>query len=107
MAELDDDAAAARVDVAAEDGTPVLTFSGDLDLSGAQRIRGVIEDAVVTAQGHIVFEMSGLAYMDSSGIALLLTAAQRVSTVEVRNPSPIVRRVIELTGLEQALQVPP
>jgi len=37
--------------------------------------------------------------MDSSGIAVLLTVARSVPTVELRNVPPIMRRVIEMTGL--------
>jgi anti-anti-sigma factor len=43
--------------------------------------------------------------MDSSGIALLLSVARRVPDVQLHSPSPIVRRLIELTGLEQTLRI--
>ncbi len=45
--------------------------------------------------------------MDSSGLALLASVAQRVPEVELRDPSPIVRRLIELTGLVGILNVTP
>ena len=41
--------------------------------------------------------------MDSSGLALLLGVAVQVDSVLVRNPSAAVRRVIEVSGLTEAL----
>ena len=52
-----------------------------------------------------MFELSGLTFMDSSGIGLLLTIAAQVDEVEVRNPSVTVRRVIELSGLASTLRM--
>jgi anti-anti-sigma regulatory factor len=43
--------------------------------------------------------------MDSSGIAILLRAAARVDSIEVRNPSSTVRRIIECTGLTEVLHL--
>ena len=45
--------------------------------------------------------------MDSSGLALLASVARKVPEVELRDPSPIVRRLIELTGLAEILNVSP
>jgi anti-anti-sigma regulatory factor len=42
--------------------------------------------------------------MDSSGVALLVSAA-RTRQVELRHPNPIVRRLIELAGLTELLLV--
>jgi anti-anti-sigma regulatory factor len=44
--------------------------------------------------------------MDSSGISIFLAVAERVP-VEIRNPSPIVRQLIEMTGLTQTLHLTP
>jgi hypothetical protein len=45
--------------------------------------------------------------MDSSGITVLLQIAARVPYVEVRNPSRVVRRIIETTGIEGVLHLAP
>jgi anti-anti-sigma factor len=45
--------------------------------------------------------------MDSAGIAVLVRAAGEVGAVQIRNPSPIVRRVIEVTGLTGVLRIGP
>lgn len=51
--------------------------------------------------------MSGVEFMDSSGIALLASAVRKVKEVELRNPTLIVRRLVELTGLAEILRITP
>ena len=51
--------------------------------------------------------MAGLRFMDSAGISVLLGAARDVPGVRLLDPTPPVRRVIELTGLTEVLEVQP
>lgn len=108
MATLDSgDQASVAIKTWAEDGTPVVSLSGELDLTNAEQVRSVIEDTLAGEPARLVFDMSGVEFMDSSGIALLATAARKVQDVELRNPAPIVRRLIELTGLAEILRTTP
>jgi anti-anti-sigma factor len=43
--------------------------------------------------------------MDSAGIAVLIRAAANVNAIHLRDPSPIVRRLIEVTGLSGVLPI--
>ncbi|MGH9120727.1 MAG: STAS domain-containing protein [Acidimicrobiales bacterium] len=45
--------------------------------------------------------------MDSSGLALLLSVANQGVRVQLRDPSPAVRQVVELTGLADMLVIEP
>jgi anti-anti-sigma factor len=45
--------------------------------------------------------------MDSAGIAVLVGVAAKVNAVQLRQPSPAVRRVVELTGLSGVLPIEP
>jgi len=60
-----------------EGDTPVVSLSGELDLSNTERVRSQVDDALAGGSDRLVFELSGLEFMDSSGIALLAAAAQR------------------------------
>jgi anti-sigma B factor antagonist len=86
-------------------GEPVLKVSGELDLSNVGSIRTAIEATVGRAVDRIVFDLSELRFMDSSGLAMLLAVAERVRTLELRRPPETVRRVIELTGLASAFVI--
>lgn len=106
MADLDPDGQAVTVaSVREEDGTPVVWLSGELDLTSAGQFSTAIDAALGRDPDRLIVDASGLTFMDSSGIVLLITAAQRVRELQVRDPSPIVRRLIELTGLTKVLRI--
>jgi|HubBroStandDraft_4_1064222.scaffolds.fasta_scaffold146768_2 anti-anti-sigma factor len=108
MAELDPpDEAYCAAEVSREDGTAVIRLSGELDMVSVENVRPVIEGALAGQSERLVFEVSGLEFMDSSGIALLISMTRKVTAVEVRNPTAIVRRIIELTGLTDILLMVP
>jgi anti-anti-sigma factor len=86
------------------DGVQVVSLYGQLDLANAQRVREVL----VTAAGStLVVDLSGLHFMDSSGIAALLGARNEITGAgrefELRGAQGIVRRVLEVTGLSHLL----
>jgi anti-anti-sigma factor len=108
MAELEPtDEVYCTVELATEDGTSVILLSGELDMVSVDRIRPVIEEVLGAGSERLVFDVSGLEFMDSSGIALLVSATRRAQQVQLRHPTPIVRRLIELTGLTELLLMVP
>ena len=109
MAEVDDDRAAealieTRVDPT---GAPVVMVSGELDISNAATLEATVESVTATRPERLIFDLSRLRFMDSAGIAVLVGATSKADSVHVRDPNPIVRRVIELTGLERVLPIEP
>ena len=109
MAELIGQADGASLEVSESvesDGTIVLKLSGELDLSTVAALHPAMQDAIERKPGALVFDLAELTFMDSSGIAALLSAVGAVDAVQVRNPSRIVRRIIELSGLAQTLGLP-
>jgi anti-anti-sigma factor len=107
MAELEEERGAdvvidTHVDQA---GATVVTLSGELDSSNAAALEAALEPITATGVAQLVFDLSALRFMDSAGIAVLLGAAAKVEAVHLRDPTPIVRRVIELTGLTNVLRI--
>jgi len=86
---------------------PVIRLSGELDMVSVERVRSVVEGALTAEDDRLAFDVSELQFMDSSGIALLVSAARTARQVELRHPTPIVRRLIELTGLTELLLMVP
>lgn len=95
----------ARIETSDEGGTPVLRLSGELDLASVDAIRVILDEEVEVGSLLVVFDMSQLEFMDSSGIALLLMVARRVERVELRQPCSIVRQIVEMMGLTGILQI--
>jgi anti-sigma B factor antagonist len=93
-----------RIDSA---GVPIVTVSGELDASNAALLEDAIAPTVAKQPELLVFDLSLLRFMDSAGIAVLVGVAAKVNSVQLRNPSGVVRRVIELTGLSGVLRIEP
>jgi anti-anti-sigma factor len=95
-----------RIEVVSDpDGTPVVKLGGEVDISNANELGAELERIVGTGTRRLVIDMAALQFMDSSGIAMLLHAAARVDSISVREPSAVMRRIIEATGLETTLPI--
>ena len=106
MAELDDDpdgevVIATEVDAA---GDPIVVLSGEVDMSNASTLSAAVATITATPPPRLTFDLTGVRFIDSAGLAVMVTAAAR-TTVSVRNPSAIVRSVIETTGLSTVLHM--
>jgi anti-anti-sigma factor len=86
-----------RFDVASEDDESalVLRLTGELDLVSEP----AFSNALAQADGRPVrIELENLAFMDSTGLRALLTAARQVPGLQLRGPlQPPVQRLLELT----------
>jgi anti-anti-sigma factor len=89
------------------DGTLVLRLLGELDLSNIDRLRPEIDVVIGGGPPALVIDLAGVTFMDSSGIALLIDTSQRIASSSVRNPSTVIRRIIEATGLSDVLRLEP
>jgi anti-sigma B factor antagonist len=100
VAESNEGGAAAKVTSEVDPaGQPIVTISGELDLASVEAVRTAIEPLLAESPKIVTFDLEGLSFMDSSGIALLVQVSNRVGNVKLLNASSIVRRVLEATGL--------
>ena len=82
----------------------LLELSGELDHHGAQAALRELEEALDAALPRkLVLDLSGLTFMDSSGIAVVLRAKRRMEalagTLVVVNIPRQASRVLETAGL--------
>ena len=99
----DDSSTFVSCNVKVEGDVVTIVVSGELDLSNVVAVREVVKDACGEARPSLVFDLSELQFMDSSGLGLLIDIAQGSEKIEVWRPSPAVRRLIEISGLEAIL----
>lgn len=99
----DTEAAPLSCDVEVLDGVATITVAGELDLSNVEELRTQVDAVLASSPRSAVFDLSGLEFVDSSGLGLLIDAAQRAGQVTVRRPSRPVRRLIEISGLTEIL----
>ncbi len=83
--------------------SPVIHLCGELDLSNVGEVQTTIDAVVGRGPERIVLDVQKLTFMDSSGIALLISVAERVPRIELQGPAPAIRRLLEITGLAGTL----
>lgn len=82
-----------------------LCLRGELDLSNACTAELKLEEALGSKR-PVLIDLSKLEFLDSTGIALLITTLGRPDASRVRflaSETAGVRRVLSLTGLEERL----
>jgi anti-anti-sigma factor len=92
-----------------EGAAAVFYFSGELDIAAAPEAVEVLVAAI--REGDVVLDASGLTFLDSSGISAIVQAYRaanegvgRGRSVVIRNPSPRVRRILEITALDSLIE---
>lgn len=89
------------------DGTPMVTLGGELDMSNAEGLEAAVAPVIASSPERLIVDVRNLEFADSSAITLLLRWANLIPTVELRQPSELLRRVIARMGLSERLQVRP
>jgi anti-anti-sigma factor len=105
MASLGDDGGGRlEISTAVEpQGVAVITLVGDVDISNATRVSDTVTAIAEGRPQRLVFDLADLTFIDSAGISVLVAATSALEDVRLREPSAIVSRVIELTGLGEVL----
>jgi anti-anti-sigma factor len=90
-------------------GGLVLEAVGDLDHTNAQRLRHAAQEAEIPPGGLLVVDLSRLEFCDSSGITALIAVRNRAEAaggaLVLVVVSAALRRLLNLTGLDQVLDV--
>lgn len=89
--------------------TLIVKIQGELDHHTAEEIRNQIDYELDNNRvKNILFDFSGLSFMDSSGIGVLMgrykKASQRNGQVGLYHINPQVRRIFEISGLLRILK---
>jgi anti-anti-sigma factor len=86
-------------------GAVVVTLTGELDMSAIDELEARVTPALADRPTRLIVDVGQLKFADSSAIALWVRWSSAVSEFELRNPSPLLRRVITAMGLAQKLAV--
>jgi anti-anti-sigma factor len=88
-------------------GVFVVSPTGEADDTSADLLGAAARDATAAGPRCLVVDLAGLTFCGSTGLAVLLDAAQDAEAGDlylgVVGGAPIVRRVLEITGLGPAL----
>jgi anti-sigma B factor antagonist len=87
---------------------PTFVVSGDIDIASCGQLADAVTADVGALNGaKVVFDLTEVSFIDSSGLAVLIDTVNQGHHVTVRGASPVLRRVIEATGLTEVLEVEP
>ena len=85
----------------------IAVVEGEIDLSNAPGLQGELTAAVPNSARGLLLDLTGIDFLDSSGVHMLYDVADRLTTRQQRfavvlEPDAPPRRAIELSGIEPA-----
>jgi anti-sigma B factor antagonist len=92
-------------------GYPVVAVSGEVDVYSAPSLKESITDLLTSGASTVVVDLSGVAFLDSTGLGALVEA--RAATSDAGGSLPLVcsqERIIKLftiTGLDEVFAIHP
>jgi anti-anti-sigma factor len=82
---------------------------GELDIATAPLLRGVLDTVYARRPERVEVDLSGLTFVDVYSMTTLVAARRRLAArgavLVLRSPSPVVRRLLGLTGFDRTFQV--
>lgn len=100
---------ALELSVSEGDGRATVSAKGEVDLSSAPQLRDAILKAAKTVKGELAVDLSGVQYMDSSGVATLVEGLKASRdpgrTFVLLSPSPQVMKVLQLSRLDAVFTI--
>jgi anti-anti-sigma factor len=89
------------------DRTLTVRLAGELDITNVEAIGAAVAPALERDPVRLIIDARDLRFADSSAIALWVQWASDVPEIELRDSSPLLRRVVESMGLAETLHVRP
>lgn len=90
------------------DGDAVLEVEGEIDMSSAPALDAVMA-SLDEQQPRLVVDLRKVGFIDSTGLCILLRAHRRLEEegrrLVLADPSPAVRRLLDITGLSDVVDV--
>jgi anti-anti-sigma factor len=81
----------------------IARIGGDVDQANAKTIKQTLIDSV---QGRsLIIDLTEAEYLDSAGIAMLIAVGQRNDVALILPTRSIVRRALEIAGIDQLIPV--
>lgn len=91
------------------DGSVLLVLQGELDHDGVQDVENDVRWAVSNATHSIRLDCSGVSFVDSAGLRLLIQAQMMAADTHVEfglvEPSQPLIRLLAMTGLDDLIAV--
>jgi anti-sigma B factor antagonist len=98
-----------EISVAAGEAGPVLTLSGEADLTTVAELTEVLTAQLAIGARHLTVDLSRLRFADSAVIRALVladrTLKKRGGGLALARQQPVVARALSLLGVDQAIEI--
>jgi anti-anti-sigma factor len=97
-----------EIGAAAAAGTATLVISGELDVTTRPLLSRQLAQILEGRPQRLVFDMSGVDFIDCAAIRLIALTGRFLPEGRrpvIRSPSPVVRRLLELTGFAAQCEI--
>ena len=88
-------------------GQTTVRFAGELDYASADQAYGYVRDVIDAHGGQVLLDVAGLSFCDARGLGALARmsrhAGQAGCPLHLVAPSPLLRKIIRITGLQDQL----
>lgn len=97
--------------MARPDSPHVIPLRGEIDLHVSPRLEGSLGSMIARRPEHVVVDLSGVTFIDSSGLAVLIKAMQDVKeyggTFALAGINNNLRSIFEMARLDQVFLIDP
>ncbi len=97
------------IEVTQTGGVTLVVPTGDLDMGTADQMKRTLSDLVEKGQSKLVMDLTGVAYVDSSGLGALVAAMKQARAVggnlKLCGLQEDVRSIFEMTRLIKVMAV--
>ena len=97
------------VEIRSVGGAQIITLEGRLDAAVALEVREQLKGLIDGGDVHLVFDLEGIGFVDSTGLSVLITALKTASArggdVVLMKLTPAVRSIFELTRLHNVFRI--
>jgi anti-anti-sigma factor len=89
--------------------TELVQVRGEVDIATAPLLRAVLEAVVGRRPTRVEVDLSGATFVDAHALTTLIAARRRLANrhaaLVLRDPSPVVVRLLELSGTEYGFEI--
>ncbi len=99
----------AGCDIRQQGSTSIVTISGEIDMSRSPSIHQQLVEALQARPARLIFDLTNVGYMDSSGVGVLVDALRRMrlhgGRLALVAVAPRVLSVLQITKLDQFFEM--
>jgi anti-sigma B factor antagonist len=100
-----------EIEVARRGASTVVAARGEVDVATAPALRDGLDEALDGGPGPVVVDLTGVTFIDSTGLGVLIGARRRCDEVgrelRVVVSEPRILKVFEITGLTELFTIHP